>query len=133
MRRQAFVLEHPAFSIIDGFEHAAPEPRHIEDAGAGRTRPIEQHVRDSRLRHPLVRNLPRASAVLARDHAADVTVRIPAVPHLRAWEIVRAAHHCPRATAHLWIEDHPVRRVHPASRYGFGGTDPTSAAVLATE
>src|SRR5690242_19749634 len=133
MRGQAFVFEHPAFSIIDGFEDAAAEPRHIENARASRTCPVEQDVRGSRFRHPLVRELPRAPAVFAPEHTADVTVRIPTMPHLRAWEIVRAAHHGPRAAPNLWIKNHPVCGIHPTPQYGFGRADPAAAAILTTE
>src|ERR1035441_8839339 len=125
--RDAIVVERPVFATVGGFEDAAAEAGHVEDAGG-----IAQNVGGGGLGHAGILYAPGAPAIVGADHAAGVGTRLCAAPHLGARQIVGAAHDCPYAAADRGVELHPVGRVLPLMRHAAaGGAVPSGAGGIA--
>src|ERR1700751_965241 len=131
--QDASVLQLPTLPAVPALVNAAAKPRHVENAFVDRTGRIHQNVRCCGLLHPIVGFDPRLAAILALANASPVFCDSPMAPHLRPWQVVRAAIYTPNRAFHSGIKHHPISRIQPVFRHAVRRTNPRLAAILAAK
>src|SRR5215469_7529028 len=127
------VLQSPRSSIVRALVNTASHRSHPQSSLAHRARRIKQNVRRRRLRHALIRDLPRPSAIHAHADSAHVPRGATIAPHLRARQVVRSAHYAPHLPSLSGIERNPVSRVAPLLRNSIDRSLPRAPTVFTAE